>query len=283
MRAAEVLGLTQPAVSKTIIELEEMLGVLLFERSRQNISLTSAGQIFLRYAGASLAALRQGLEAVDQAQSLHKSTVKVGALPTVSARLLPRVVEKYIQRYQGAKVRVVTGQTAVLHTQLRQGDLDIVIGRMSEPETMQGLSFNHLYSEEIAFLVRPNHPILLVERMDFSDIMHYPLVLPPTGSAIRPTVERFLLSQGIGMPSGQVETVSSTFGRSFTRNSDAIWIISEGVVIEDVSTGHLVRLPIETSETLGPVGLTVKTDTPLSIAAEIFVEVIREQINTERR
>lgn len=80
------------------------------------------------------------------------------------------------------------------------------------------------------------------------------------------------------MPPLQIETVSTAFGRSYTRCTDAIWIISEGVVTDDVASGYLMRLPLDTRETLGPVGLTTRTDTQLPLAAELLMQIIREQI-----
>ena len=279
-QAASVLGISQPAASKTIQELEETLRAPLFDRSHRSMTLTTFGEIFLRYAGASVAALRQGIDSIHQVRGLSEATVKVGALPTVSARILPKAVEIYMARHPGSRVRVLTGPTAYLQSQLRLGDVDFVIGRMAEPDSMAGFSFEHLYSERVAFIVRPGHPLLTAQPLDFSIITQYQVLMPPPGSIIRPTIESFLVSHGIGMPPQQIETVSTAFGRSYTRSTDAIWIISEGVVSEDVGSGYLMRLPLDTRETLGPVGLTTRTDTQLPLAAELLMQIIREQLTT---
>jgi LysR family pca operon transcriptional activator len=277
VRAAAVLGISQPAASKTIQELEDALGVALFDRSRRTMALTGFGEVFLRYAGASVTALRQGIDSIDQTRSLTAAIVKVGALPTASVRLLPKAVGLFMSRHAGFKVRVVTGPTAFLQAQLRLGDLDFVIGRMAEPDAMAGFSFEHLYSETIAFTARPQHPLLRRKPFDFAALAEFQILMPPPGSVIRPTVEHFLVSQGLGALPYQIETVSTAFGRSYTANSDAVWIISEGVVAEDIASGALARLPVDTHETLGPVGLTTRTDTPLSLAAELLVQTLRSQ------
>src|SRR4051794_24900340 len=97
MKAANALGITQPAASKTIQELELVLGVPLFDRSRRNLFLTPFGEIFQRYAGASVTALRQGVDALGRSRT-DAVIVRVGALPTVSARILPRAVEAFTTR-----------------------------------------------------------------------------------------------------------------------------------------------------------------------------------------
>src|SRR4030095_11291758 len=159
VRASAALSIPQPAVSKTIRELEEVLGVALFERRGRGVALTRFGDVFLRYAGASVTALRQGIDSISQARTTGGMAIKVGALPTVSTRVMPLAVSLFKQENMGTIVRVVTGENSVLLSQLRTGDLDLVVGRLADPELMTGLSFEHLYSERVSFVVRPGHPL----------------------------------------------------------------------------------------------------------------------------
>src|SRR5690606_37234053 len=93
---------------------------------------------------------------------------------------------------------------------------------------------------------------------------------------IRPFVESFLIANGIARLPIHIETVSDSFGRAFVRASDAIWIISAGVVASDIADGMLVTLPIDTSGTSGPVGLTMRTDAAPSMPLSILMQTIRE-------
>jgi len=74
----------------------------------------------------------------------------------------------------------------------------------------------------------------------------------------------------------EIETVSNAFGRSYVRQTEAIWIISEGVVADDVAEGRLALLPVDTSETLGPVGFTTRTDTPTTLSTTSLMQSVRE-------
>jgi len=271
--AASMLGLSQPAASKTIQELEAILGVELFDRSRRNLVPTSFGEVFLRYAGASITALKQGMQSVTQAEGGVSFTV--GALPTVSARILPAAVTHFSAQRYGMKPRIITGPNGYIISQLRLGDVDLVIGRMAEPDAMKGFSFEHLYSERIALVVRPGHPLLQPSVFDIGAIGGYQVLMPPPGSIIRPTVDRFLVANAIGPLADEIETVSDSFARSYTRSSDAVWIISEGVVVDDIDHGLLMRLPADMSDTLGPVGLTTRTDTPPSLPVQLFAQSVR--------
>ncbi|WP_457580125.1 pca operon transcription factor PcaQ [Ensifer canadensis] len=276
MKAAELLHVSQPAVTKTIRELEEVLGVAVFEREGRGIKITRYGEVFLRHAGAALTALRQGLDSVSQERSGDGVPVRIGALPTVSTRIMPRAMSLFLKEDTGARIKIVTGENAVLLEQLRVGDLDLVVGRLAAPEKMTGFSFEHLYSEQVVFAVRPGHPLLSGTQSAFAHLGDYPVLMPTRASIIRPFVEHFLIANGIpGLPN-QIETVSDAFGRAFVRASDAIWIISAGVVASDIEDGTLAVLPIDTSETKGPVGLTMRTDSVPSLPLSMLIQTIRE-------
>ncbi|WP_105404355.1 MULTISPECIES: pca operon transcription factor PcaQ [Neorhizobium] len=276
VKAAEILHVSQPAVTKTIRELEEALGVAMFERDGRGIRITRYGEVFLRHAGAALTALRQGVDSVSQELFDSAPPVRIGALPTVSTRVMPRAMTLFLAEKTGSRVKIVTGDNAVLMEQLRVGELDLVVGRLALPEKMTGLSFEHLYSEQVVFTVRAGHPLLDAKRSIFEGLADYPVLMPTRGSIIRPSVEQFLIANGVASLPTQVETVSDAFGRAFVRSSDAIWIISTGVVAADIEDGVLATLPIDTSETRGPVGLTIRADANPSTPLSILMQTIRQ-------
>ncbi|WP_276120792.1 pca operon transcription factor PcaQ [Pararhizobium qamdonense] len=276
MKAADLLHVSQPAVTKTIRELEEVLGVSVFERDGRGIKITRYGEAFLRHAGAALTALRQGLDSVSQERSGDGPPVRIGALPTVSTRIMPQAMANFLKEETGSRIKIVTGENAVLLEQLRVGDLDLVVGRLAAPEQMKGFSFEHLYSEQVVFAVRSGHPLLPAQQPVFDNLGVYPVLMPTGASIIRPFVERFLITNGIASLPNQIETVSDSFGRAFVRASDAIWIISAGVVAGDIEDGVLAALPIDTSETKGPVGLTMRANAIPSMPLAILMQTIRE-------
>lgn len=272
-KAAAAMHVTQPAVTRTIRELEHAVGAALVERDGRGLRLTPAGQSFARHAATSLAALHQGVEAARHAGDGQHAALRIGALPTVSARIMPDAVARLLAS-SDARVVIVTGENGALTAQLRSGELDAVVGRMAAPEHMAGLSFEYLYSERVVFAVRAGHPLLTHAPFDPKTVARYPIVVPTRSAIIRPSVERFLLAH-LPHLSARIESVSDSFGRAFLRRSDAIWIISEGVVTDDVTAGTLALLPFDTTETQGAVGLTLSTerDSPPPLAP--FMQALR--------
>ncbi len=267
-RAAQKLFLTQPAISKTLKELEEIVGATLLIRNRAGVALTKQGEVFLHFAQMSLASLQQGLSGIEQVGASRKTRLAVGALPSVAARLMPAVTVELGLLAPTMELRIMDGPHGFLMDRLRVGALDLVIGRMGQPETMMGVSFTLLYEEKVEFIVRAGHPLL--DDPDLRRIRDWQVIYPPQGSAIRPAVDRFLIAHGVGDIPNRLETVSGAFGRVYTRKSDAIWIISAGVVANEIADGHLVPLPFDTSATRGPVGLMRRPDTAPTPQDQVF-------------
>lgn len=275
-QAAEALAVTQPAVSKTLKELEAILGARLMERSRAGVVLTPIGEMFLHYAGASIAALVQGLDGIAHARMEGDQILAIGALPSVAALLVPDAVAAFKQAARNVTPKIVGGPNPYLLDLVRDGELDLVVGRLGAPDSMTGLSFSHLYSERIAAVVRPGHPLLASR--DIGQIVDYTVMFPDKGAAIRELAEKLLITNGIGRLPDRIETVEPTFGRLYVRRSDAVWFISHGVVALDLAEGALVELPFDVEQTLGPVGLTVRAEIAMTPAMTLFAGILRATV-----
>jgi len=276
-RAGDELGMTQPAVSKSIAELEAILGVALFDRTRRALTLTPAGDLFLRFAQAGIATLRQGVETLAEAQR-GTSFIAFGALPTVTAGVVPRALQRFASSSFACRTLVESGPSPYLLELLRNAAVDFVVGRLADPRAMDGLSFEHLYSEELALVARPGHPLAAQAALELRSLEAFQLLLPPRQAIIRPAVDALLIAGGIGRTVNEIETVSNSLGRSYTLLSDAIWIISHSVVAGDLETGQLLRLAIDTRATRGPIGITTRSGVELGLPARALLDAVRQSV-----
>lgn len=266
--AAAQLHLTQPAISKTLKELEEILGVVVLERSRAGVSLTPQGEVFLQFAEQSTAALRHGLRSI-QATGAAAGQLKLGALPSVASALLPDAVMSFTANSPDTLVEIHEGPHHDLTSRLRSGNLDLVVGRLGKPDTMVGLSFQQLYAEEVVVVARPDSAALKLR--DVAELDRFRVLYPPKDSAIRPLVARMLIAQGVPLFRNRIETASPTFGRTVVvSDPDTVWIISAGVVSNDIAQGHLVPLPLDMAATRGAVGIMSRTEEVPSVATRSF-------------
>lgn len=274
-RAADQLAVTQPAVSKTLRELEEIVAARLFVRTPKGLVLTPFGEVFRHYVGAGVVAVQQALESVAQGRARGSAVIRVGALPTVAARLMPQAVQDLMETSPGATVSLLSAPNRFLLEALRSQDIDLVVGRLADSDQMVGLAFEQLYSERLAVVVRPDHPLLRERPFDIRHVARHTVVMPTKEDITRPMVDRLLIANGVGVLERRVETVSSDFSRVFLKRSDAIWIISYGVVALDLAAGDLVELPADVSDTMGPVGMTTRADTRPSPVMTLFMRATR--------
>ena len=272
--AARRLSITQPAASRRLKDLETLLGVTLFTRAHRRLALTDAGVLFLRYAEAASVTLRQGVEAVTGQGVAVRPVVSLGALPSVAGTLVPAAAARLRTVAPHAVLRVETGASRWLLGDLRAGHLEVIVGRMPEPERMRGLRFAHLYSDRLAFVVRRGHPLAGAAGAALEEILTYPAIVPPDAAVIRPLVEGFLLSHGLGWPEDRIESTSVAFCTSHLMASDAVWIISRGVAQPAVQRGELAFLPVDTTTTLGSIGITLREDAELSPEARLLVDAL---------
>jgi LysR family pca operon transcriptional activator len=280
VRAADTLSITQPAVSKTLAELEDIVGQRLVERTSRGVTLTSAGRVLLRHVGSSLRSLREGLDSLAAERGLDAPSLVVGALPNVAATVLPMALLRFAALQPYARVTVRTGSNAQLIAALRQAELDVVVGRLAEPSAMQGLSFEHLYTEPLVFVVRPGHALVRRRRLPPEALRAFRLVVPDAGTRIREAADRYFLASGMGLPDLVVETIDLSFGRSYVLQSDAVWCVPLGAVENDLAQGTLVRLPIDTRATEGPVGLTLRVaQAPLEVMERLVAEIRRSALD----
>ncbi len=276
-RAAETLNLSQPALSKTLNELEQLTGTRLFERGRLGAQLTLVGEQFLTHAVKVLDALNSAGQALNRKEGLNNDIVRIGALPTAALGILPTVIGQFHKQQKDITLQVATMNNTMLLAGLKSGEIDIGIGRMSDPELMSGLHYELLFLESLKLVVRPGHP-LLQETVTLSRVMEWPVVVSPKGTVPRQNAEALLQSQGCKMPAGCIETLSASLSRQLTVDFDYVWFVPSGAVKDDLSRGVLTALPIATQGAGEPIGILTRVDATLTPGTQTLLSAIRKSM-----
>lgn len=276
-RAAETLNLSQPALSKTLNELEQLTGTRLFERGRLGAQLTLVGEQFLTHAVKVLDALNSAGQALNRKEGLNNDIVRIGALPTAALGILPTVIGQFHKQQKDITLQVATMNNTMLLAGLKSGEIDIGIGRMSDPELMSGLHYELLFLEYLKLVVRPGHP-LLQETVTLSRVMEWPVVVSPKGTVPRQNAEALLQSQGCKMPAGCIETLSASLSRQLTVDFDYVWFVPSGAVKDDLRRGVLTALPIATQGAGEPIGILTRVDATLTPGTQTLLSAIRKSM-----
>jgi LysR family transcriptional regulator, pca operon transcriptional activator len=273
-RAAASLHITESAVSKSLRELEDELDTTLLVRNRKGLSLTPAGEDFHVHASQSMAGFARAVESVH-GRTKKRTLLRIGALPTAAASIVPHAVHRMLERYPEVDIDVTSGAFEYLASKLRLGELDLLVGRMISRDTV-GLSFERLYEEDVLAIVRSGHPLTRTDVINVESLAAYTVIAPPANSQVRTMVDDFLFASQAHTNLKFIESQSETFSRAYVCQHDTVWFVPAGVVEVDLRLHVLLALPIHSPLLRAPIGMTTMAGSPTSAQGEAFAKVLRE-------
>jgi DNA-binding transcriptional LysR family regulator len=275
-RAAEALNVSQPAASKLLKDLEDALGVSLFERLPRGMRPTWYGETMIRHARIALSSLRQAGKEINALKAGSFGEVSVGAITGPAVSLLPQAISIVAREHPTLRVQLDVESSDLLIERLAQGKLDIMIGRLFERHDKTNLSYESLADEPVCAVVRAGHPMLNnVGGLNLKKLATAPWIVPPTGSVLRHRFELMFQEAGHTNPTQLIETSSLLFITKMLQQSDFIAVVPTDVARYYASYGMLAMLPIQLSCTMEAFGIITRTDWLLSPAAKVVLQAIK--------
>lgn len=245
-RSAEELNTTQPALSKWLRELEEDVGLPLFERHARGLRPTPHGESLIEHARRIIAHLDSARDDMDAFRNGGHGLVVVGTSGASATETVPVAVASLLQRLPNARVRLVEGTMDILMPQLARGDIDVVVGRSAPELLSEGIRTEMLYMEPIHFVARPQHPLMNDERPDWSSLQACRWIIWPQGAPIRRALEAALAAAGQPLPTDCVESNSLVANLTLLNRSDMISVASERTArrLEQFGALRLIPMPL---------------------------------------
>lgn len=276
-RAARSLGMTQPAASKLLREIERAFATPLFERNRRGVAPNPAGAAVVERARLMLGVLDGTQETLTAIAAGAVGTVRVGVLAVAAPVLLPRALDVLARRDgphgAGLRVRLEEGSPESLLGLLRRGDLDCVVGRMVEDESSADLAIEYLYREPIVLVAGPDHPLARRRKLDWPDTVGYPWIMPPPGAPLRRALRDWFARRNLALPPCELESVSILANVTVARQSETLVMLPGGVAGHYESLGLIRILPLEFEST--PVSAATRRGEPRGPALSLLLDAIR--------
>lgn len=280
LHAARELHLTQSAVTKAIKELEDQLGVQLFERSNRGVTPTNYGQTLGARVKSVIAEVRYLADELNAFRSGESGHIIVGTLIAGSAKLLPLAIAKLKAQAPYVLVTVREGSSDQLYPSLATGELDLMVGRLPEHEhpITQKFPIAHevLFTEDFSLVVRAGHPLTKKSTLSLNETMTWPWVLPVPESPSRQAAERLFREAGLALPANRVESLSLMTNVNLLIDSSACVLMPRGAAELFIRAGILQSLPISNIGRFGHVGVSTRADKLPSPAAKLFIQCLRE-------
>ncbi|MBS0608875.1 MAG: LysR family transcriptional regulator, partial [Proteobacteria bacterium] len=282
-RAAEFLALTQPAVSKTLAEIESLFGLPLFERSTRGTEPTAAGASVVRFARSVLAGYERTRDEIAAEASGASGRASVGAMVSATPVLLAQAVERLKARSRRATVLIEEGDLAHLLPKLRLGELDLFLGRLEPAYASPDLETESLYKDPMVAVARPGHPLARRRAVQWGDVAEQPCVLPPPWASLRVKLEQQFFAHDLHLPADIVESASFLSQLSFMHQRGAVAFMARSVARHFARQGMMAVLRLPVPVELPPVGLiTLRGQRVTPVTAQL-VECLREGLKNLRQ
>ncbi|CAG9270441.1 MULTISPECIES: LysR family transcriptional regulator [Paraburkholderia] len=275
-RAADALSMSQPAASKLLRELEEMLDAPLFERMPRGMRPTLYGEVMIRHARAVVGSLDQAREEVLALKSGQLGRVAVGTITSPAVSLLPAAIAQVKQHHPGLSVSVEIDSSNVLLESLAQDKLDLVIGRLSVEHDKLHLRYEPLAEEQALAVARSGHPLLAAQSLTLADVVDASWVVPPAQSVLRHRFELMFQRQSLAPPSNVVESAELLFVTSLLSQSAMLAVLAAEVAHYYAAHGLLSILPLDMPLRMDDFGIITRTGQLLSPASTQVVRALKQ-------
>lgn len=274
-RAAEVLNMSQPAASKLLKDLEEVLGVALFERLPRGMRPTWYGETLVRHARIALSSLREAGQEIDAIKSGRFGEVGVGAITGPALSLMPHAIAIVAREQPNLRVRLQVESSDLLIDNLLQGKLDIMVGRLFENHDKTNLLYEKLDDEPVCAVARPGHALMNVSGLKLSQLEKSQWIVPPMGSVLRHRFDLMFHEAGLTAPRHIIETSALLFITRMLQQSDFIAVLPADVGRYYASFGMLSILPIQLSCAMDAFGIITRKDWLLSPGGKVVLQALK--------
>jgi DNA-binding transcriptional LysR family regulator len=279
-KAAADLGITQPAVSRVIADLEHVLGAKLLDRSSQGVTATMYGEALLRHGGIAFDEIKQAIREIEFLANPNVGEVRIGCPESITAAILPPVIERLFQRYPG--IVPIVGEVATPSldfSELRERKVDLIVARLVAPivqgQLLDGLNVEILFEDDVVVAAGAHSQWARRRKLDLADLTDAPWILTEANTWNTAIISEAFAARGLGMPNISLVTLSVHLRTNLLASGKFITVLPRSVMTLYAQRFSLKMLPVEIPTRPWPMAVvTLKSRTPCPVV-ELFIEQLR--------
>jgi DNA-binding transcriptional LysR family regulator len=276
-KAATHLAISHPVVSKTISDLEHVLGVRLFDRNSQGVELTAYGQALLKCGVTVFDEMRQGLRQIEFLAAPDSGELRVGCSEITMAGLLPAIAEEFSRQYPRIRLHVMLATTATLQFQaLRERNIDLLVVRMPRPFMEDDLVAEILFDEPFQVVAGAQSTWARRRHIELADLVDEPWVLPPYDSVPGSFILEIFRANKLQPPSPGIVSLSGQLTVTLIAGGRFVGMLPSSVARFNAGRGGLKILPVKLPALRFAVCIVTVKNRTLSPLAEIFIGCARD-------
>lgn len=276
-KVAAFMNVTQPALSKTMAELQAGLGHQVFERTGRGLRPTAYGEVLIKHARRMLQDLSDAGEELHALVTGTSRKLRVGALPASASWLVPKALALYKEASPSASISLREATMDVLLNELRLGNLDMIVGTLPTRQMGGDLEETPLFDDATALVARTRHPLAVAKAAPtWQQLAEYPWVLPPHDSLLRQPLLVAFASHGVEPPTNFVESLSLNVTLNYLQSSSAIASLPASLARKYSALSALAILPVTLPQLVRPVGLLWRRGHPLTEGDRLFIQCVEQ-------
>lgn len=279
---AALLGLTQPAVSRTLAMLEKRVGEPLFVKGRRPLQPTPLGRALADHGQVMLTASRKASEIVDGFRHGRAGLVRVAGTPFFVDSLISGMIAEFQNRFPDIRVEQSYGYLPELRAALNADRVDLAICPIDILEEGSGMEFQEILPGRNVVACRTTHPLLMRRRLDPVELLDYPWIAPPPGSPLLADLKSLVLSLGATEIKIRYAGGSLTSAMNYMKASDALTVLPHGAVFAFRNEKTITALPVNIPHPERALGLLRRADRLRAPAVDAFAAHISKSFETLR-
>ena len=271
---AAIMGLSQPAVSALLRQVEDSLGLRLFRRTSKGMAITEAGDLLLFHVQRVLAELRHLEVDIAQHRGEMAGHLRFAALPALRTRVLPQAIATLIGKHPNIQVSMVDAPFEILFEGVRSGEIDFILTGLSAEYAHRDFQVRVIGRDRLVAVVRAGHPLCAKDTVEIADLVRYPWVLRDRGAPTRELLNNLFLRLGVKPPHVSVQAGDLGILRGLLQHSDVVSAVSPEYLAYEIASGEVRMLDVELPGTERDMGFIFRRDAQLSSLSEIFMQHI---------
>lgn len=278
-KASKELNISQPAISKSIKNLEDQLGGQLFVRTKRGVILTEEGKEFYNYIKQAINFISNAENKFSELVNLETGTIRIGISTILTKVFLLPYLEKFHKLYPGIRIEITTNITNELINMLKNGLLDIVILNVSDKKYDNDLEIIKCKKIHDCFIVNKDYKDLINKKISINDILNYPLIVQMKGSNTRTFLDNLLLKNNIVIkPSMELSSYSLVI--EFAKIGLGVGYATVEYIKDEINKKEL--FPIDLVETIPPryIGIALSKNHLPNFSSKKMIEIITEKKTT---
>ncbi|MDO9279243.1 MAG: LysR substrate-binding domain-containing protein [Polaromonas sp.] len=275
--SASALGISQSAVHQTLVQLEHLSERELFARSRQHgLRLNEFGLEVMRGCKLCLSELQQADEVLAALSGKIGGRIVIGTLPFSVGPMLPKAVNRVMHDFPGLQVTVIDGTYDALIQQLRDAEIDMVIGALRPQFSIQGLLQETLFIDRLAVVARADHPLAQRKKLKWTALRDAQWIMPMPNTPAQTVFERVLGQCGLPLPTTELRVNSALMMQSLLMQSERLAMMSPRQIRSEIKAGLFVVLPLALPDAARTIGLIRRSDVLLTPGMQSLLATCRD-------